>query len=56
MDICSNCNEAAVYLDMVGDKPVPYCSACLGGALIDLELDKRRVVGVDEWKENHADA
>ncbi len=56
MDICSYCNEAAAYLDMVRDEPVPYCSTCLGDALIGLELDKGRVVGVDEWKEEHAEA
>ena len=42
-------------MDMVGDEPVPYCSTCLGDALIGLELDKGRIVGVDEWKEEHAE-
>jgi hypothetical protein len=59
-DNCDVCKKEADYLDVVGpDIIIPFCHTCLGSSLIGLELEKRRVILVEDWeqwKEEHAHA
>lgn len=51
---CEDCNEEAYYLDLDGfNEAYPHCLACLGAELISLEIDKGRVIRIDEWDEWH---
>ena len=51
---CGSCDKEAIFLDLAGiDEAFPHCLACLGAELISLEIDKGRVIRIDEWDEWH---
>ena len=54
IDKCDVCKKDAEYLDVVGPHiVVPFCDECLADSLILLELEKRRVIVIEEWEEWH---